>query len=261
MRELLPIRPVPPVARDMDIMENRLPSTQALAGETIGLRFEDDSTARLTFSASHVRWSFGHSGAQELGAEDRYDAVEIRPGIFFVDFSLADRSMAFSHIIDREHGRALTVWSRIFGRGATEDLQVSLRPATLSERPVLGEPIEETRELIGKRLYCEYSREAALEHIYVNSATIVWQWLLGPPQLAREVGIEAVSMWKIRDRLYLLAARGPEPIQLTLLLDLERMRNVGRIFGRGGLGEVDRRCGAKITFLGDIAYPADRHPG
>jgi hypothetical protein len=261
MRELTPIRPVPPIQRDMDIMANRLASTTVLAGETISLQFEDGATLSMELAATHICWDAKALDGRNLGGEDAYDAVEMRPGIFFVDYALADGSMAFSHVIDREKGRALTVWSELANTNGAPDLREFLRPATVLGHPAPGAAIEETRELLGKRLFCEYSRAAALEHIYVNSATIIWQWLLGPPELTQEVGIEAVTMWKIRDRLYLISTRGNEPIQLTLLLDLERMRNVGRLFGRSQFGPVDRRCGAKITYLGDFAYPKGYQPG
>ncbi len=261
MHELTPIRPVPPIRRDMDIIANRLPSTTALAGETIGLQFEDGATLSMALAATHIRWDWIGLDGQRLSGEGDYDVVEMRPGIFFVDYALGDRSMAFSHVIDRENGRALTVWSELVDAGGTSDLREFLRPATVLGHPAPGAAIEKTRELLGKRLFCEYSRAAALEHIYVNSATIVWQWLLGPPELVQEVGIEAVTMWKIRDRLYLISTRGNEPIQLTLLLDLERMRNVGRLFGRSQFDIVNRRCGAKITHLGEFAYPNGYQPG
>ncbi|MGH8261522.1 MAG: MoaF N-terminal domain-containing protein [Steroidobacteraceae bacterium] len=249
---------MPPTARDMDIMANRLPSTQSLAGEAIELRYEDGSTLGLRLSASRVQWAM--KGAEgPLAGDDPYDAVEMRPGVFFVDFSTGDGARAFSHVIDRERGRALTISSQLID--GHRDLREQLRPAVLAGHASPGEPIAETRELLGRRLFCEYGPEAALEHLYVNSVTLVWQWLRSPPALVQEVGIEAASMWKIRERLYLLATRGEEPIQLTLLLDLERLRNVGRLFGHGQLGRVDRRCGAKITLLGEFTYPEDYRPG
>jgi hypothetical protein len=242
----------------MDILANRLPSTQSLAGEAIELRFEDGSTMAMRLSAGRVEWEV-EGAAGPLAGDDPYDAVEMRPGVFFMDFSVAGGSRAFSHVIDRERGQALTVWSELVDEN--RDLRQLLRPAAVIGHAAPREPIGETRELLGKRLFCEYGPEAALEHIYVNSVTLVWQWLRSPPELAQEVGIEAASMWKIRDRLYLLTTRGDEPIQLTLLLDLERMRNVGRLFGHGQFGLVDRRCGAKITFLGEFAYPEGYQPG
>ena len=261
MRELRPIRPPPPIRRDMNITANRLPSTSALAGRTIALEYEDGTALNLAFEAAKVRWTATASSATARAGKEAYDAVEVRPGVFFVDYVLADGCAAFSHVIDIEHGRSLSIASELIDAAGQCDLRERLSPAKLKGNHDRYEPIAETRELLGKRLFCEYSAEAALEHIYANSGTIVWQWLRSPPELALEVGIEAVSMWKIAPRLYLISTRGEDPIQLTLLLDLEQMRNVGRLFGRSAFGLVDRRCGAKITFLGEFAYPDGYSPG
>jgi MoaF N-terminal domain/MoaF C-terminal domain len=260
MRELKPIQPLPPIRRDMDLVANRLPPTTVLAGETIRLEYPGGSSITMAFTPSRVRWSTTAAG-EARGGDDGYEAVEIRPGVFFIDFALSDGSMAFSHVVDRDGGRALTVWSEIVTSGGKRDLRERVWPARPSGHSGAYDPICETRELLGKRLFCEYSPEAALEHIYVNSATIVWQWLRSPPEFVLEVGIEAVTMWKIQDRLYLISTRGEDPIQLTLLLDLAQMRNVGRLFGRGSFGIVDRRCGAKITWLGEFTYPKGYGPG
>ena len=261
MRELRPIQPLPPIRRDMDIVANRLPQTAALAGETIRLEYDGGGTLTLAFAAGRLRWSALFEQEPARSGDDACDMVEIRPGIFFVDFAPADESMAFSHVLDRGGGRALTVRSDLVGSEAKPELRERVIPARIAGHAGAYVPIAETRELLGKRLFCEYSAEAALEHIYVNSTTIVWQWLRSPPQFAQEVGIEAVTMWKIQERLYLISTRAEDPIQLTLLLDLQRMRNVGRLFGRGAFGVVDRRCGAKITLLGEFAYPNGYTPG
>ncbi|MGH8218389.1 MAG: MoaF N-terminal domain-containing protein [Steroidobacteraceae bacterium] len=260
MRQLKPIEPLPPIRRDMDIAANRLPSSQALENRTIELQYEDGAILTMAFDAEKVRWTSSTRHAAPSSGEGPYDAVDVRPGLFFVDYVHIGRRMAWSHVVDTRRGRALSVASEIV-EAAKHDLLEQLMPARLAGRLGAYEPIETTRELLGKRLVCEYSREAALEHIYVNSATIVWQWLLSPPELALEVGVEAVSMWKIAEQLYLICTRGSEPIQLTLLLDLQKMRNVGRLFGWGSFGLVDRRCGAKITFLGEFAYPGGYSPG
>ncbi|MEI9964015.1 MAG: MoaF N-terminal domain-containing protein [Caulobacteraceae bacterium] len=261
MRQLKPIQPVPPMLRDMDLLANRLASTTVLDGTSIVLEFEEGTQISMALSATHVRWSAVTAAGAERSGEDAYDAVEIRPGVFFLDFVLADGSMAFSHVVDTRAGRALTVWNEVVETPAGFDLNEFLRPSRIVGHTGAYQPFRETRELLGKRLYCEYSPEAALEHIYVNSVTIVWQWLLSPPELEQEVGIEAVTMWKVGENLYLISTRGEDPIQLTLLIDLDQMRNVGRLFGRGHFGVVDRRCGAKATFLGAFEYPEGYEPG
>jgi hypothetical protein len=246
--------------RDMDLMANRLPSTDALAGETIDLLFDDGATMAMALSADTVRWTFT-DGDRTAHGEGSYDAVEIRTGVFFLDFAMAGGPFAFSHVIDREQGRAITVWNELTNEGGAKDLRELLRPSRLAGHTGAYAPIAQSRELLGRRVFCEYSREAALEHLYVNSRTLVWQWLLRPPELEFEVGIEAAAYWKVRDALFLLTTRGEAPIGLTLLMDFDQNRNVGRLFGHGDFGIVDRRCGAKITSLGAFAYPTGYTPG
>jgi hypothetical protein len=260
MHELKPFQPLPPIRRDMDILANRLPPSRALAGQTIGLESESGALTTLTFTETRVRWNSARANQTLRRGDDTYDAVEIQPGVFFIDYVLADGSMAFSHVVDHEGGRALTVSSEIIDAGAGSSLRELLIPAKLAGHLGEYEPIGETRELLGKRISCEYSRDVAIEHIYVNSATIVWQWLRSPPEFALEVGMDAGTMWKIQDRLYLISMRS-EGLQLTLLLDLKGMRSVGRLFGGEHSRRVDRRCGAKLTFLGEFVYPEGYRPG
>jgi hypothetical protein len=262
MPELLPIQPVPPMQRGMDIIANRLPSSRALAGTDLALRLDDGGVLSLSFSAEEVRWRLEGAEGTSWSGENDYDAVEMRPGLFFVDYTAASDG-AFSVVIDRELGRALVVQDRLAQSGGKTSLRLLVDPARLDGHDGPYEPIAETRELLGKRLFCEYSDEAALEHIYLNSGTLGWQWVLVEvPVLKREVGIEAASYWKVRDQLYLLASRGDEPLELTLLLDLEQGRNVGHLYGKSSSGSLfHQRCGAKIVFLGEFAYPADRQPG
>lgn len=259
--ELETIRPVPPIRRDMDILANRLPSTDALDGMTMALEFGKEGTLSLAMSGGDVSWKLEADHDISASGHDPYDAVEVRPGLFFLDFVTSGGTGAFSNVVDLERSRALVVRNELDSTGGEAWLRVFLHTGRVGGGSGHYEPVEETRELLGTRLYCEYSDEAALEHVYLNSKTLCWQWLVSPEVLATEVGVEAASYWKIRDRLYLLVTRGDDPTELTLLLDLDQKRNVGRLFGRTGYGLLDRRCGAKITMLGQFTYSGDRSPG
>lgn len=265
MPELSPIRPVPPLARDMDLEKNRLPSTFALAGETITLNYDDGTVATLRMTADRVAWQIKQADAVREG-EDAYDAVDMRPGIFFLHFASPGAGFGVSHVIDREHGRSVTAWDEIEDQDGIKTLRRFIRPARIANRGGRYQAIAESRELIGRRAYCEYSKEAALEHIYVNSSAVVWQWLLLPNDprfdaLKTEVGIEAVSMRKIREDLFLLALNDGGPVGLTLLMDFEQMRNVGMLFGAVPSGMLSRPVGAVITVLNQFSYPQCYEPG
>jgi hypothetical protein len=258
MPELLPIRPVPPITRNMDLTKYRMPSTSALAGETITLNYDHGDELILDLGPERLRWRSkdGQSG------EDAYDAVELRPGIFFLHHASHDASIGRSHVVDRPGGRAVTAWDDASGAV----LRRFVHTARVADHAGDYVPIKETRELIGRRAYCQYSEEAALEHVYVNSAAILWQWLLlpGDPRfdiLRTEIGIEAVSMRKVGDGLFFLALNDGGPVGLTLLMDFAQERNVGMLFGRTPSALLSRPAGANIVLLTEMTYPAGFEPG
>lgn len=263
MYEVAPIRPVPPMVRDMDLGKNRQESTRILAGQDIQLDYDDGAGLILRFAADRVAWEMSE-GAVTSSGDAPYDAVEVRPGIFFVHIVYAERKLGLTHVIDREQGRAITVWDQLIDGERT--MRRLVRPAKIAGSAIDYLPITESRELIGRRAYCEYSEEAALEHVYINSRAILWQWLKLPSDprfdaLRTEVGIEAVSMRKVRDELFLLALHDGGSIELTLLMDFAQGRNVGQLFGVTERGIVSRPVGAKIVPLGRIDYPQGFEPG
>jgi hypothetical protein len=258
MRTIETIQPVPPSGHDWHLAMNRLPSTRALAGTTLDLRLEDGSALVLKLDADTVDWQLRDDGLLQDGS-DGYDAVEMRPGIFFVDYVTADADMAVSLVVDTDRGRAVTVINRMIPQEDSLAVRQLVRSASVTGADAAYEPIEETRELIGKRLFCEYSPDCVLEHLYLNSRTFAWQHLNAPPDMAYEADRDNASMWKIAEQLYLLTTAGGA-VELTLLMDLGQMRNVGRLFGRNPRGVLDERCGAKIVYLGQTTYPEGYEP-
>lgn len=259
MKTVETILPPPPVRRDMDISANRLPSTTALDGSDIALELDSGATLELSFAAGEVTWKLVANDDVTDGS-DTYDAVEIRPDLFFVDFCTSGRDRAVSIALDRGRGRALVIVNDLVDGADGLALLVRASPARVSGTDDY-EPIEPTAELTGRRLYCEYSDGVVLEHSYLNSRVIAWQWLKTPlPELRHEVGVDSTMYWKIDDSLYLLHAMGEGTIELTLLLDLTQKRNVGRLFGQGMVDFVDERCGARLTLLGTTDYPDGYHP-
>ena len=259
VKTLETVLPSPPVRRDMDLIANRLPSTNALDGSKVTLALANGASFELHFLAGEVDWRL-HGDVEATAGHDEYDAVEVRPDLFFVDFCTSARDRAVSIVLDRRRGRSVVLVNDLVESG--DGLRLVARASAARVNGTEDyEPIEPTAELTGRRLFCEYSDGVALEHIYVNSRVLAWQWLKTPlPELTHEVGVESSTYWKIDDSLYLLHSMGETTVELTLLLDLEQKRNVGRLFGRGMVELVDDRCGAKLTLLGQTDYPDDYHP-
>ena len=249
------------VPRSTDLADNRLPSTQALAGEKFDITLDDGSTLALALDAETLAWRLRADGETSEGGECPYDAVEMRPGLFFLDFVATGAQRSVTVVLDRGRGRALTFVTDIIDADAEPGLRQEVRTGRVAGADGEYEPIAETRELLGRRLYCEYSPGVAIEHIHLNSQTIGWQWLKTPvAELTNDAGIESAAMWKVGDELFLLRSMGPLPVMLILLLDLVQRRSVGRLFGTGNFGPVDDRCGATITLLGRMEYPDEYEP-
>jgi len=258
VKTLETILPPPPVRRDMDTGANRLPSTTALDASDVTLETADGASFELGFAGGRVNWKL-ETGHEVTEGTDDYDAVEVRPDLFFVDFITSDRGRAVSIVLDRGRGRALVIVNDLIDRGDGPGLLVKASAARVDGADGYV-PIEATAELTGRRLFCEYSDGVVLEHIYLNSRVLAWQWLKTPlAELIHEVGVDSTMYWKIDDSLYLLHSMG-DAVELTLLLDLEQQRNVGRLFGQGMVDFVDERCGAKLTLLGRTDYPDGYHP-
>lgn len=262
MRETMTVHEALRVRRDSsDRATNRLPSTAGLEGTTIELGLEDGETARVWFREGAMAWQPGSSDGGEILFEGPYDAVEVRDGTFHVDADFSERSRSMTLVIVKGAGCALVVDS-VVGLGRSPvTLHQRIRSARLAGGGSPYRPITETRELIGRRLICEYAPGTAMEHVYLNSSTLVWQRLKSPPELAFEVESEHATVWKVSQELFLLGSVGRFPLELVLLLDLAQNRNVGHLFGQSSSGSMlYQLCGAHITPLGWTKYPGGYAP-
>lgn len=245
---------------DMDLAANRLPSTDALDGTDLVLELDDGARLDLRLRAGVAEWALADDPAVRTRGRDPYDAVEIRSGMFFLDLSTGAGTRAISIVLDRGRARAVALVNDLLDSGTCVRVAARASAARVAGNERY-EPIQTTSELTGRRLFCEYSDDVALEHIYLNSRAVGWQWLKAPRvELAHEAGIDIATFWKVDDGLYLLRGLGDGEAALTLLLDFERRRNVGRLFGQGYAGRLDVRCGAKLTLLGATEYTGCRPP-
>jgi len=236
---------------------NRLPATAALAGTKHVIEVDGGARVELDFvSADRVRWAEdGGSG------DDWYEAVEKRPGVFFVTRTYAAEPLRASVlVIDAGRGRSLTIESLIAPQPTPGRPRVSqiFRPGVLAGRAPRGKPAEPTRDLIGWRALYRYSPNHLYEHIYLSSERYAWQCLVGEQRGHGDVDL--ASTWSLGDGLYVFTFREfLIPVAATWLYDLEAMRTTGVFFGLGATGAA--RCapgGAFITELGRVSYPDEQ---
>ncbi|MPY56553.1 MoaF C-terminal domain-containing protein [Streptomyces spongiae] len=244
------------------IYVNRLPQTDALEGQTVGAALGTD-VVTLRFADGTVAWSHrdGPSGT------DAYDAVEVADGTFFVDIwrRSHDEREAWTLIADRTSGRALSVLTTVGeherpGRprvGQTITAGVLLGPGG---EPAATAPPTETRDLLGKRLFNEYSPEIVFEHVYLNSRLCAWQCLRG--EQPGHGDCDDASYWRLSEGRYVFTFRERLiPCASVLFLDLTALRSTGKFLSIEEDGRIrNGGIGARLHMLADARYPCGYAP-
>ncbi len=221
--------------------EYRLPLTSKLAGQQFELYLEKDDKKIFIHlkNSSQLEW---RSDAEPLKIE-HYEAIEIRPNIFFVDWVYhAEPKQSMSIVLDLVAQEATLLWSQLpNAEDARPDLferikkfnDLSAVKVHIIHAGINRKRTEEvhcrTAELVGKRLKHTYSSQHAFEHIYLNERLFCWQSLEGPDKgLADTDPIEYV---KIADNLYLYSWRERfVPWVGIEIIDLVQMRTAGKAF-------------------------------
>ncbi len=240
--------------------ENRLPSTEALAGREIALERDDGRTITYAFDAKTVSWQ---QPGESSPLEAPYEAVELREGVFSVDFlhpetsgEHASRRVATSLALNTQTGGAVLVEQTIT-LGENEDFRQDIYPGRIAGSG--GSFPEISAGLVGRRAYAEYSDGTAAEHVYLNPRRISWQGL-GRFEYSGSQSDEATT-WKLGDELFLLTfVRDAHPTGVVLLLDYVVNRNAGVIMGRDDEGFFHFPVGARLVVLGQTTYPPGYEP-
>ncbi len=216
-------------------------------------------TIRHAFVGGRVSWEIvDGDGAGEKGSHP-YRAVEVRPGIYFVDFIKGEgvHSSDVSMVIDIADGRVTVADSSFVNR----DGRVRMHTEILSGR-VAGtgeiEPRRRTSELVGKRIYYRYSPTEHYEHIYLNAGTFVWHCIKGA-----EGGLasaDPVQVFELGEGIVLLHwSETVMPVESIVTIDLTNKRSVGRMFCWDGptLDSVHIPFDSHFEILAETSYPIE----
>ena len=236
--------------------EQRLPSSDALAGRKMALHSSSDPPISLDFiDQTALRFEQAGSVVDEI-----YDAVEIAPSLFVAGFChRLDPRLSTTFALDLEEGRATRVLGRLpsvaeadtsmlsrvhAGEGLSpvrvEFDQWDIESAERSERPA-GPVHSRTGDLVGKRLLYIYGDGGVYEHIYLNDKMFTWHCRKGP-----EAGLadtERCDFFRIRPEVYLFSWR--EKVIPTLGVVLV---NTGTMRSNGFITGIDTRSGEVSHF-------------
>lgn len=240
---------------------NRRPSTDALAGTDVTVTFGDGSVVRQVFDdATTLRW------IPENGSEvaERYDAVEVADGIYFVDFARRNRPHeSVSQLLSPRTLRVLCVTCTI-GDPIPDTPQVGQEFSTgvIGDRrqpPSATEPAP-TRDLIGRRALYRYSDIHLYEHVYLNSMRYAWQCLLGPQRGHGDVDL--ADIYKFDSDIYLVCWREFRiPVACVWAYNLAELHTTGKFFGLSDTGEIrNAPAGSHVTMLAPADYPDGIEP-
>ena len=233
--------------------EHLLPPSNKLSGQQFELVFEDGMHVDHHFlDAKKMTWRITE-GLDVVGLSDdtEYQAFEVRPNTFFVDFHKVDYDEEVSIVMNTQTGQA------VVGISGFRDTAGGRRTyTTFSNAHIKGfdgsPPYETTDELIGKHVLYRYTGNDAYEHMYLNQGTFTWHCLSGTEKGLADT--EPCKMLKLADQLYLLFwTEKIMPVESVVVVDLEQMRSTGRFFcwdPKPGQG-VRTLFGSYATLLAD----------
>ncbi|UOQ58892.1 molybdenum cofactor biosynthesis F family protein [Leucobacter allii] len=230
----------------------------SLAGRSLRLTLADGGTIAAEFTDGTVAWS-ATGALDEAGAEDPYDAVQIREGVYFLNLPLESREREALTIVWSERtGRAIVTRSRIDSEKVAGEPQVKqdFTAATVDGAEPNGEVPAESRDLIGMRNIYRYSPEHLYEHVYMSTERYAWQNLQGVQRGHGDMDLSTV--WKLDDGLYLFCFREFRiSVASVWLHDLGyNLMTTGIFLGINGAGESEHsRAGGHIYPLGVVRYP------
>jgi hypothetical protein len=243
------------------------PPSAALSGRTLALQLEDYSRRALTFvSAEEVRvQGFSPASADPVG--EKYRAVELREGVFFVDFvARLERARSESLILDLGRRSCLLVTGELPDEAeARRDLFSRTREGGLELTSVtarflngaLGQEFQPgsahyspTVDLVGRRVSYTYSPTERYEHIYLNENLYTWHCLMGVEKGLADT--DRCHYYKLGDEFYLFVWREKlVPTLGVVVLDYQAMTSNGKIFGYAGGGfgtTANFPIGSRVAF-------------
>jgi hypothetical protein len=183
-------------------------------------------------------------------------AIEARPDIHLVDF-VSGREAHSTNVtiaLDLGLGRATVATSSLFDRDSETRARTEFAHATVGD--ATPEPFPASSGLVGKRILYRYSERDHYEHVYLNSGTFTWHCVRGAEQGLADT--EQTRTWQVAEDLFLFFwTEAIMPVEAVLLIDLQHMRSVGRMFGWDPTPNqlVHLPFSSQATLLNETVYP------
>ncbi|KAF4455280.1 Protein moaF [Fusarium austroafricanum] len=208
--------------------EHLMPASSKLQGKHLEHTYDNGWKISHAFTADTVTWKLLEGQDAGLTGTNKYEAFEVRPDIFLVDFLKPKYNEVVSLVVDLATGQAIAGASGFCDENGERRTFTNFINATAyGDKPV--EPFPATEELIGKHILYRYTPRDSYEHVYLNKGTFVWHCLSGTERGLADA--EKCMMLKLRDNLYLLFwTETVMPVESVVVVDLENMRSTGRFY-------------------------------
>lgn len=231
-------------------------STDALSGRTVNIRFENGWLIEHRFeSATSLSWKILEGEGVGLASTETYEAIEVRPGIFFVEFLKPAHQESATLVWKFETGDILAAVSSFVEVSGQRRTQTHFVAALVEGMPG-GAAIERSAGLAGKRVLYRYSEDDWYEHVYFSAETMAWNCVNGAEKGIADV--EKCAYFDVADDLYVLFwTETVMPVESVVVVDLQRLRSIGRFFCWDPKPEkmLHLTFGSKATLLNETQYP------
>ena len=248
------LRPKPTYDLGTPWADNRIESSSNLAGRRVSVTLDDGTRTHTTSARRQL--SAAPTGLTRLRSA-LTTRTELRPEVFFVQIPTADHEETTSLVLNFPAESGVLVRNTLVYDLERPNLRQVIWPFVLTGSG--GILPEITDELVGKRAYAEYADGHTAEHIYVNPRRFGWQGL-GKFEFSGSELDDSTTGRSTRSCILLTWVEEWQAVAACLLMDFEQLRNTGILFGRDDHGKVHTLCGAKLSKLGEIVYPAGYEP-
>jgi hypothetical protein len=227
-----------------------------LVGRTVDIRFEDGTAVAVNFKEGKVDLHVSKYGSWFfLGGEIDCEVIPVRDNILAAAVNDARTNSSYVLVLDFPNSRVLAVHTQILPGPSGIGERTSFVQGSIG-----GAPFEKfglTKELVGKRVYWQYSESHQFEHIYIEPNRYCWHGIKGPE--AGMGGVEPASAYKIADQLYLFSWSDTSvAFNGTILINLRGDVSCGgRLYGWERAEERGWQLviGARGQILNETTYP------
>ncbi|WP_226193360.1 molybdenum cofactor biosynthesis F family protein [Burkholderia cepacia] len=236
--------------------EHKYPRTSVLAGVREVFRFDNGWLIEHHFlDENTLSWKLLEGEGAGASGTHAYEAMEIRPGVVFVEFFKDGFDESVTLVWKLESGNLFVAVSGFVDRNGEKRTATAYQTATVDGKP--GDaPIRQSSSLVGKRVLYRYSSDDWYEHVYFGREVMAWHCVNGA-----EVGVadvEKCAYFDVAPDLYILFwTETIMPVESIVVIDLQRMRSTGRFFCWDPKPNrmVHLTFGSIATVLNDTAYP------